>query len=147
MSEHHGREAEATTPTNVIYLVGDSRGEIARGEVTRGEVTRGDLQSAVRTAGAATCGCRFAGSHHAHHARLLHLLTDGDEVLELLELAVTWAELDYSESGLIPPNRWQEFADAHQWVDRRRVDRIISLALDVAFGSARASGRLQRAGG
>ena len=88
------------------------------------------------------CRCRYARHHGDHHDRLLRLATDADVFLELLELAVTWGELDYSESPVIPPNRWLEFVDSHIWTDGAKVERMVSLAMDVALGSTRASAQL-----
>jgi hypothetical protein len=52
--------------------------------------------------------------------------------LELLELATTWAELDYSEEAVIPPCDWMDFAAAHTWRDPVLAARLFSLAIDVA---------------
>jgi hypothetical protein len=43
----------------------------------------------------------------------LRVLRDAEGVLDLIEFAVTWGELGYSERAFIPPNRWAEFAHAH----------------------------------
>lgn len=88
------------------------------------------------------CRCRYAGHHGDHHDRLLRLGTDADVFLELMELAVTWGELDYSESTVIPPNRWLEFVDCHIWADGAKVERMVSLAMDVALGSTRTPAHL-----
>lgn len=67
-----------------------------------------------------------------HHDRLLATETDGDELLELFELAVTWDELDYSRHGLVPPEEWPGFGERHDWADPERMTRIFSLAADIA---------------
>lgn len=63
--------------------------------------------------------------------------TDGDELLELFELAVTWGELDYSRESLVPPQQWLDFARRHHWRDPDRMRRVFSLATDVASLSSR----------
>lgn len=84
------------------------------------------------------CRCRFGRRAKAHHDQLLRLEHDRDELLELLDLAVTWGELDYSDRQIIPPNRWLEFARAHTWDDPERAERVMSLATDIAMGALRA---------
>jgi hypothetical protein len=90
------------------------------------------------------CRCRYARQHREHHDRLLQLGTEAEVFLELMELAVTWGELDYSESSVIAPNRWLEFVDAHIWADGEKVERMVSLATDVALGSTRAASHQHR---
>ncbi len=72
-----------------------------------------------------------------HHDRLLAVETDDDALLELLELAVTWGELDYSREPLVPPQQWLDFALRHHWCDPDRMMRVFSLATDIASRSAR----------
>lgn len=79
--------------------------------------------------------CRLTPSLRRHHDRLLAVETDADELLDLLELAVTWGELDYSRATVLPPEQWPDFAARHPWQDRDRVERIFSLAVDVALCS------------
>jgi hypothetical protein len=83
------------------------------------------------------CRCRFSKSARVHHDQLLRVLSDADSMLDLIELAVTWGELDYSEQAVIPPTHWVEFAQAHSWTDAERAERALSLAMDVAMGSQR----------
>jgi hypothetical protein len=52
--------------------------------------------------------------------------------VELLELATTWGELDYSEEAVIPPQDWLDFAAAHTWRDTDTAFRLFSVATDVA---------------
>lgn len=86
--------------------------------------------------------CRCADRQwRAHHDRLLLVENDLDELLELLELAVTWTELDYSGAAVVPPERWAEFAMAHAWDDPDRMERLFGLAADVALRSGRESVR------
>ena len=73
-----------------------------------------------------------------HHDRLLAIDADPDELLELMELAVTWAELDYSDTPVIPPEHWMNFLRSHDWPDPNRVERIFSLAADIAMATRRA---------
>ncbi|HEX4253029.1 MAG TPA: hypothetical protein VH008_34525 [Pseudonocardia sp.] len=66
-----------------------------------------------------------------HHDRLLAVDTDPDAVLELLEIAVTWHELDYSDSEVAGPGDWLTFAGEHSWSDPERAERVLSLAVDI----------------
>ena len=84
-----------------------------------------------------SCHCRFIKRSRAHHDQLLQVLSDAESMLDLIEFAVTWGELDYSERTLIPPNRWVEFAHAHSWTDADLAERALSLATDVAMGARR----------
>lgn len=87
----------------------------------------------------ASCGCDDSGWPD-HHDRLLRVETDLGELVELLEMAVTWGELDWSRSAVVPPHRWVDFALCHSWVDPARMERIFSLATDVAARSAGGAG-------
>lgn len=92
--------------------------------------------------------CRCADRRwRAHHDRLLRVETDLDELLELLELAVTWTELDYSDAAVVPPERWTDFAMAHPWRDADRMERLFGLAADIALrhgpGSVRGTDLLE----
>ncbi|MGH9280758.1 MAG: hypothetical protein ACRD12_22040 [Acidimicrobiales bacterium] len=78
------------------------------------------------------CQCRFAAASRAHHDRLLQAEADLSAVVELLELAVTWDELDYSQEPVIPPGDWLEFAACHAWRDEA-VQKLFSAAVDVAL--------------
>jgi hypothetical protein len=77
--------------------------------------------------------CRPDRRTRAHHDRLLRVEDDPDEVIELFELAVTWGELDYSETDVVPPEAWIDFATGHRWRDPERVLRLFSVAADVAL--------------
>lgn len=81
---------------------------------------------------AASCHCRFARLAPRHHDLLLNTEGDVATALELLELATTWEELDYSDEALIPPCDWMDFAAAHNWRDPELATRLFSLAIDVA---------------
>jgi hypothetical protein len=85
--------------------------------------------------------CEFGGQTEWHHNRLLAILSDPDGPLELIELAVTWAELDYSGREVIPPHRWMRFLSSHKWPDPQRAERIFSIATDVAMTATRAASR------
>ena len=80
--------------------------------------------------------CSYARGRREHHDRLLIVEQDVNEVMELLELAVTWTELDYSESLVIPPEQWLTFAAAHTWGNPDRVLRLFSVATDIALSRA-----------
>jgi hypothetical protein len=82
--------------------------------------------------------CWFDAAAEWHHARLRTLENDDDALLELLELAVTWHELEYSATTFIPPDEWPAFAQGHRWASPARVERIFSLATDVAMTAERA---------
>lgn len=64
---------------------------------------------------------------------------DPDVLLELMELAVTWPELEYSEMPIIPPDRWMIFVESHPWADPDRVERIFGVATDIVMAATRAS--------
>lgn len=80
-----------------------------------------------------TCcrACPTAARHAAHHDRLRSVDIDPDELLALFELAVTWHELDYSESSVIGPAGWLTFADSHEWIHPERAAWAFSLAVDI----------------
>lgn len=75
--------------------------------------------------------CRAAVRNPAHHDRLLTVDTSFDALLELLEIAVTWHELDYSETLVVGPEDWLAFADEHAWRYPDRASRVFSLAVDI----------------
>jgi hypothetical protein len=81
---------------------------------------------------AATCECRFAKIAPRHHDRLLNVEADVVTTLELMELATTWEEIDYSGESVIPPCDWMDFAAAHNWRNPELAFRLFSLAIDVA---------------
>ena len=86
----------------------------------------------------AVCRCRFASAAPTHHALLQRAPTEMAAALELVELAVTWNELDYSQQDVIPPTDWLDFAADHDWDDPDTAERLFSAAVDIA---------LQRGGG
>ncbi|MBW0117861.1 hypothetical protein [Pseudonocardia abyssalis] len=86
-------------------------------------------------AAACTGGCSVDPALRAHHDRLLTVEHDADEMIELMELAVTWGELEYDDQPLVGPDQWVEFAATHIWVDAERAERIFSLASDIAARS------------
>jgi hypothetical protein len=63
---------------------------------------------------------------------LLNVETDVAMAVELLELATTWEELDYSAEAVIPPSDWLDFAAAHPWRDTELALRLFGVATDVA---------------
>ena len=73
----------------------------------------------------------------SHHDRLLRVEADQDEVVELLELAVTWSELDYSGAQVVPPERWDDFALAHVESDAVQNMRLAVPGLQVADAEQR----------
>jgi len=82
--------------------------------------------------------CVFAAAAQWHHARLTAMESDQDALVELVELALTWHELEYSEAQVIPPDQWLAFVDSHRWADPDRIERIFSIATDVAMTAERA---------
>ncbi|HVE96221.1 MAG TPA: hypothetical protein VNA67_04475 [Pseudonocardiaceae bacterium] len=82
-------------------------------------------------------GCRVDPALRRHHDRLLTVESNIDELVELVELAVTWGELDYSAVDVVPPGQWLEFAACHEWRDPQRAARIFSVATDIALRAAR----------
>lgn len=78
-------------------------------------------------------GCSVPTAARHHHDRLLTVEFDIDELLELIELAVTWGELDYSDAGVVPPNQWLDFAACHEWRNPDRAARIFGVATDIAL--------------
>lgn len=75
--------------------------------------------------------CPSGPARRAHHDELLRVETDHDAMLEFLELAVTWSELQYP-AEIIPPEQWLDFAVGHRWRDPELVLRVFSLATDIA---------------
>jgi hypothetical protein len=75
--------------------------------------------------------CAVAARYPEHHDRLLAVDTDADALLELLEIAVTWHELDYSEAEVVGPGDWLTFAEEHTWSCAARAQRVFSLAIDI----------------
>ena len=55
--------------------------------------------------------CSASAAQAAHHDRLLLVDVDPDELLALLEMAVTWDELDYSTFDVLGPTEWPSFAE------------------------------------
>lgn len=102
-----------------------------------------DTADTIRAATRGVCSpsCLVAPALRAHHDRLLRMEHDADEVLELMELAVTWGELEYDAAVVIGPESWVAFAATHHWAEPDRVERIFGLALDIA---ARAEPPLRR---
>jgi hypothetical protein len=79
----------------------------------------------------ADCRCRFAQNAPGHHRRLVSLEAQPmTSLVELIEMAATWGEIEYGESEpVIPPSEWIEFAEAHAWADGDRVfDALVALA-------------------
>lgn len=78
--------------------------------------------------------CRDSSTDAAlavHHDRLLTVDTDTEELLALLEMAVTWYELDYSESPVVGPAGWTTFVENHEWTHPERAERAFSMAMDI----------------
>ncbi|HWN35018.1 MAG TPA: hypothetical protein VNP03_19865 [Pseudonocardia sp.] len=75
--------------------------------------------------------CAVAARYPEHHDRLLAVDTDADALLELLEIAVTWHELDYSDAEVAGPGDWLTFAGEHSWSSQERAERVFSLAVDI----------------
>jgi hypothetical protein len=81
---------------------------------------------------AVSCECQFALAAPRHHDLLLNVEADVATTLELMELATTWDEIDYSGEAVIPPCDWMGFAAVHQWRNPELAFRLFSLATDVA---------------
>ena len=81
---------------------------------------------------ATTCQCRFAAIAPRHHDMLVNAEADVAMAVELVELATTWEELDYSGEAVIPPCDWLDFVAVHNWRDPDLVLRLFSVATDVA---------------
>lgn len=96
-------------------------------------VPMADRQGQVLDEPPGRCRCRVDRGNRPHHDRLLAVEADPDELLELLELAVTWRELDYSGTGVVPPEAWVDFAAGHHWCDPDRMTRLFALAADIAL--------------
>lgn len=83
--------------------------------------------------------CRGAcplGPSRPHHDRLLAVDTDLDVALELMELAVTWHELEYPRDALVGPAEWETFAHRHLWARPERAEQAFLLAVDIAAKGA-----------
>ena len=52
--------------------------------------------------------------------------------LELVELATSWDEIDYSGEVLIAPVDWLAFASEHAWCDSELAERLFAVAVDIA---------------
>jgi hypothetical protein len=89
----------------------------------------------------ALCTCRFASTAPAHHDQLLQAGSDVAMALDLVELAITWNELDYSQEEVIPPADWLEFAADHLWEDSDVALRLFSAAVDISLRRAVVSDR------
>jgi hypothetical protein len=98
-----------------------------------------DVTSIQDTVCRRTCAFGAAKATEGHHRILMRIETDQDVLLELFELAVTWPELDYSETLTIAPEDWMRLVESHRWADPDRVERIFSLATDIAMAAARAA--------
>lgn len=87
----------------------------------------------------ATCigDCAFRRRASAHHDLLLGVTDSIDRAIDLLELAVTWGELEYSHEDLIRPSQWPSFLASHRWPDARRAESLFRLAADIALLSGR----------
>jgi hypothetical protein len=80
--------------------------------------------------------CAATAEQAAHHDRLLLVDVDPDQLLGLIEMAVTWHELDYSRCEVLGPQDWPTFAEQHTWTHPDRAEAAFSLALDVVGRSA-----------
>ncbi|MDQ4096839.1 MAG: hypothetical protein M3144_03075, partial [Actinomycetota bacterium] len=83
----------------------------------------------------------FASAAPAHHDQLLQAGSNVAMALELMELAITWNELDYSQEAVIAPPDWMEFAADHIWQDSDVALRLFSAALDIALRGTRVTDR------
>jgi hypothetical protein len=83
--------------------------------------------------------CVFDGETEWHHGRLTAIEYDHDALLELMELALTWLELEYGQTATISPDHWMAFVESHAWTDPDRVERIFSVATAIVMRARRAS--------
>ena len=72
--------------------------------------------------------CSTDAALAVHHDRLLTVDTDAEELLALLEMAVTWYELDYSDSPVVGPASWMTFAPLAAGISIRAKSSLISAA-------------------
>ena len=100
-------------------------------------------ETTLASSSTVVCHCRFASAAPVHHDQLVRAATDVAIAVELIELAVSWHELDYSREAVIPPADWLEFAAEHRWQDDDVAVRLFSAALDIAQrrGSASSAAR------
>lgn len=77
------------------------------------------------------CSCRFYPDAPDHHDRLLAMESSGFAgVSELVEMAVTWGELEHGLDGpKIEPDEWLDFVLVHDWDD---IDRVTGFVLSLA---------------
>ena len=65
-------------------------------------------------------------------------LASFDEITSIIEVAVTWHELDYSDQQMIDPDDWLDFVAEHTWTNPERVlDFFLALRSMVSARSAR----------
>lgn len=86
--------------------------------------------------------CRDACDYDAGsvwHDTLTRVESDSDALLDLMELALTWHELEYSETTTLSPDQWPSFMECHHWDDPDRAERIFSIAADVVRTAGRAT--------
>lgn len=100
-------------------------------------LTLGDTQDDIQ-GDTAYClsKCAFDGIAKPHHDRLVAIEADPSVFLDLVELAVTWAELEYCDRPIIPPDRWMAFVLSHSWPNPDRAERMFSVATDIARAAA-----------
>ncbi len=91
-----------------------------------------DVGTAIGIRAACSSACAVGPAWRAHHDRLLRIEHDPDELVELMELALTWGELEYDTDTVIGPELWAGFAATHHWADPERAGRIFGLAIDIA---------------
>ena len=121
-----------------IHAVGSVEAQVAEG--LRSSPRRTPL-AAARCLGS----CVFREQAPWHHDQLLAASDSVEHAADLLDLAVTWGELDYSGEQLIDPGQWLRFLAAHRWPDHDLAARIFGLAEDVALRSGCATGRFTAA--
>lgn len=81
---------------------------------------------------ACRAGCVLGeGATQWHHSHLLTIEHDPDVLIALMELAITWRELEYSTRSLIAPEQWTTFAANHDWEDPDYMKRVFRLATNI----------------
>jgi hypothetical protein len=90
--------------------------------------------------------CAFRDESPWHHDQLLAVAGSVERAVDLLDLAITWGELDYSGEQVIEPARWPQFLAVHRWPDDELAVRLFDLAADIALRSGYAPGPVTAAG-
>ena len=93
---------------------------------------------------ALSCECALRPLAPEHHDRMLMLEADPfDTLVELVEIAATWEEVEYDENNaVLAPCHWLDFADQHSWNDPNRVYELMLALVSAARPRLPSSGVL-----